>query len=405
MGIQLRPVSADEFSEFHRTEGIPFGFDPTPDLTERYRKASELERLRAAFDGAQMVATFGAFSLLLTVPGGTASMAGTTAVTVLPTHRRRGILRRLMTEHLTEVHERGEPLAGLWASESSIYGRFGYGPASDRVIMRLPKPYAHLQHPVDIHGTMHLVDECEALATFPSIFNTVAHQQPGMYARDPGWWKYRILEEPEALRQGATANRLVLHTQDGKPSGYVIYRTKHNPEAETTDVQVLELIGLAPEAEKALWQFVFGIDLISTIHAWNRPVADPLCWWLEQPRRMQRRIEDALWIRPVNVLEALNHRRYAAAGHLVFRMVDEVCPWNEGVYRLDADADGKGECRRVNASPACELTPFTLGAAYLGGHRFADLARAGLVVGHANDLRQADAMFAWEPRPWCHEIF
>ncbi|ETX00234.1 MAG: hypothetical protein ETSY1_12000 [Candidatus Entotheonella factor] len=404
MPIELRPPTPDEFDAFYQAEGIPFGYDAKPEAIERELKNIDPARLLAAFDGTQIVATFGAFDLKLTVPGSVAPTAGTTAVTVLPTHRRRGILRQMMERHLPEAHERGELLAALWASESSIYGRFGYGPATDRAIMTLPKPYAVMAEPMDIPGTMRLVDREEALATFPAIYAIACQQRPGMLARSDAWWRHRRLDDPEYIRQGATAHRRVLYERDGKPLGYVIYRTRRIPD-KGLGVLIADLTAAEPQAERALWQFVFGIDLVTEIRSGNRPVDDPLLWWMEQPRRMERRIEDSLWIRPIDVVGALNCRRYAAAGRVVFRMTDALCPWNEGIYRLEVEPCGMAECRRVDATPTCELTPFTLGAVYLGGRRFGALARAGLIAGKSESLGQLDAMFAWEPQPWCSEVF
>lgn len=403
MSIEIRQPTADEMLLFHQAEGIPFGYDPIPEATERDLKIVDPERLRAAYDGSQIVATFGAFSLELTVPGGVAPTAGTTAVTVLPTHRRRGILRRLMEDHLLDVHERGEPLAALWASESSIYGRFGYGPAADIARTTLAKPYAVMAEPVDITGAVRFVDRDEAEATFPAIYAAVCRRRPGMFARSEVWWRHRRLDDPEFIRQGRTKHRRVLYERNGCALGYVMYRTQRSAEGDLT-VIVIDLTAAQPEAEKALWQFIFGIDLVTEIRAW-RPMDDPLLWWMEQPRRMERRIEDSLWIRPIDVVSALNRRQYSCPGSVVFRITDALCPWNEGVYRLDAGPSGKGECRRVDAAPACELTPFTLGAAYLGGRRFSALARVGLICGEPASLRQLDAMFAWEPLPFCGEVF
>ena len=405
MSVDIRPITADEYDAFRRAMSVPFSFDPTPEGTERARQTVELDRLRAAFDGAEIVATFGAYSLELTGPGGTIPTAGTSAITVLPTHRRQGLLRRLMMQHLEEVHERGEPLAALWASESSIYGRFGYGPASDYVFMTLPKPFARLQQPVDICGTMRLVGQEEAQAAFPPILAAAVAQRPGMYARRDTWWAHRIFEASPSGRGGATAHRRVLYVRDGQPQGYVIYRTKQEMGSDDSMVRIIELIAAHPEAEKALWQYIFGIDLMESIQAWNRPVDDPLGWWLEDPRRMQRRVFDALWLRPIDVVKALCARRYASPGCVVFRLIDSVCPWNEGVYRLEADACGTGYCSRTDASPELELTAYTLGAIYLGGRRCQALARAGLVTGSPAALRRADALFAWDPLPWCHEPF
>lgn len=404
MPIELRPPTSDELHALHLAEGIPFGYDAVPEATERSMKTIDPARLLAAYDGSQIVATFGAFDLKLTVPGSVTPTAGTTAVTVLPTHRRRGVLRQMMARHLPEAHERGELLAALWASESSIYGRFGYGPAADRIMVNLPKPYAVMAEPMDIRDTMRFVDRDEAQATFPAIYTGVCQQRPGMLARDDTWWRHRQLDDPEYMRQGATTHRRVLYERDGEPLGYVIYRTQ-NLSDHGMIVLVVELIAAEPQAERALWQFVFGIDLVTEIRVWNRPVDDPLLWWMEQPRRMERRIEDALWIRPIDVMGALNRRRYAAAGRVEFHMTDPLCPWNEGTYRLEVDACGIAECRRVDAAPVCELTPFTLGATYLGGRRFSALARAGLIEGKPDSLGLLDAMFAWEPQPWCSEIF
>ncbi len=404
MSIELRQPTADEMHRFHCAEGIPFGYDPAPEATERALKILEPDRLRAAYDGAQIVATFGAFSLQLTVPGGVVPTAGTTAVTVLPTHRRRGILRRLMGAHLLEVHERGEPLAALWASESSIYGRFGYGPSVQLARTRLDKPYAVMAQPVDITGTMRFVDRDEAQAKFPAIFDAACRQRPGMFARTETWWRHCRLDDPEYMRQGMTTHRRVLYERHGQPLGYVIYRNSRSPDGDL-GVSVVDLTTVEPEAEKALWQYLFGIDLTTEIRAWNRPVDEPLLWWLEQPRRMERRVEDSLWVRPIDVVSALNGRRYSSAGSVVFQVVDELCPWNEGTYRLSVEPCGAGECRRVDASPACVLTPYTLGAVYLGGHRFTALARAKLIRGESSLLRQLDAMFTWDPLPWCNEVF
>lgn len=405
MPVDIGPVPAAKLKQFQEAMGVPFGMDPTPEMYERFQKTFEVDRLRAAYDGEQIVATFGAFSFHLTVPGGTLPTAGTTVVSVTSTHRRRGILRSMMTEHLREVHENGEPLAALWASESSIYGRFGYGPASELAAMKLAKPFARLQQPPEIQGTMHLLEKDAALERLPAIYERAAHRRPGMFARSDRWWQDRALADPEYVRHGATAHRRVLHTRDGEPVGYVLYRTQTDHAEGKAEVRVVELIATDPQSEASLWQYIFGIDLVESINYWNLPVDSPLRWWLEQPRRMERKVVDALWIRPVDVAAALNGRRYSSAGSIVFRMRDELCPWNDGVYHLDVDEAGVGTCRPAHDDAQLELTAFALGSAYLGGHRFADLARAGLVQGTAEALKRADALFAWDSPPWCQEIF
>jgi predicted acetyltransferase len=405
MSVHIRPISADEIEAFLGTASVSFGFDATPEAIARFRDVFELERMRAAVDGEQIVATFGALTTRITVPGNVLPLAATTVVTVLPTHRRQGVFRRMMTEHLTELHQNKEPLAALWASESSIYGRFGYGPACEKVVAKLDKPYARLQEPVDIAGTMRIVEQVESQELFPAIYEAVAPSRPGMFARSEHWWKHHVLRDPEYLRRGGTAHRRVLHTRDGRNVGYAIYRTRADAARGGSEVQVIELIGRDEAAEKSLWQFLFGIDLSTAIDHWNLPIDDPLRWWLEQPRRLERKIEDGIWLRVIDVQTALAGRRYSCAGSLVLGISDEHCPWNTGTWQLDVDGDGVGRCRQANAAAELQLTPYALGMTYLGGHRFATLARSGLVTGSAEAIHRADALFACDPLPYCPDFF
>lgn len=403
MSIQIRPICADQVGDFQLATTVPFLFDATPESTQNFKDLFDDKRLRGAFDGDQIVGTIGAHTFQMVVPGGVLPMAGTSVVSVLPTHRRQGVMRTMMTEHLVEIHDRGEPLAGLWASESSIYGRFGYGPACEMAEMKIGKSFAKLREPVDLRGTMRLVDRDEAEAVFPGIFERVATARPGMYLRSKHWWTHRIFSDPEFKRRGASSHRRVLHVRDGQPVGYAIFRTQAMDDGAT--LYLVELIAIDAESERALWEFLFGVDLITSIEYWNLPVDSPVVWWLEQPRKMERKIEDALWLRLVDVVACLTGRRYSASGSFVFRMHDDLCPWNEGVFRLEADDDGVGHCEPSTTSADIELTPFALGSAFLGGHRFRDLAHAGVLSGSPEALRQADALFTWDPRPWCQEVF
>src|SRR4051812_7108099 len=126
--LELRSVSMDEHAEFERTTWAAFSAHMPADAEERDRKSFEPDRSLAVFDGGSIVATAGALSFELTLPGLTSiPVAGVSYVGVLPTHRRRGLLRRMMRRQLDDVYRRGEALAVLTASESAIYGRFGYG--------------------------------------------------------------------------------------------------------------------------------------------------------------------------------------------------------------------------------------------------------------------------------------
>lgn len=406
MAIEIRVIRDDEVEEYRQTLAVPFGSDPTPETAEQFRRRFEIDRLYAAFDDGQMVGTIGALTTKLTVPGGQVPMGGTTLVTVLPTHRRQGILRQMMQVHLEEVREAGEPCAGLWASETSIYGRFGYGAATDLAQMTLDKQWAHLRTPVDIRGRVRLVSREVALELFPQVFDRVVTSRPGMLARSTSWWRDRVLHDPPEDRGGSTAYRHAVSFRQDEPVGYVLYRWHREANTPPTiRVDIRELLAVDAEAEQCLWQFLFGTDLVSSFRWWNQPVDDTLQWWLEQPRRAQRIVFDGLWLRLVDVPRALSGRQYSTDDGLTFAVRDECCPWNTGVFRLEAAARGEASCKPVSGPPEISLDVETLSAAYLGGRRFQDLARAGLVEGNESALKRADAMFGWSRQPWNAEIF
>jgi predicted acetyltransferase len=405
MNLQYRPISADLLEDYFKATTVPFAFDFNEAGFERFSKVFEMPRMRAAFDGDSIVGTFATHSLQLTVPGGVVPTGGTSVVTVLPTHRRRGILRMMMTEHLREAYENGELLAGLWASESNIYGRFGYGPATDRILAKLEKPYAVMKHPVNIDDSLRIVDREEALELFSPLYEEIRATRPGMFSRREAWWRHRFLSDVENLRGGATAYRYIVHMRDDKPVGYLVFRVKAASVFAANTALIQELLAIDPAAEKALWQFVFGLDLVSEISCWNLPTDTPLRWWLADPRRMERIVQDGLWIRVVKVDAALSQRKYSAAGKVTFSIEDEQCPWNDGNYSLEVDQDGNGHCQRTNDEAAVQLTPFSLGSTYLGGPRFCELARAEIISGDFQSIEKLDAMFAWNQAPWCQEIF
>jgi predicted acetyltransferase len=310
-----------------------------------------------------------------------------------------------MADHFAELHRDGEPLAALWASESSIYGRFGFGPACELAKVKLAKPHAAMAHPVALQGTMRLLDHEEAFKELPEVYDKIVATRPGMFRRSARWWEHRVLSDPEEMRDGATAHRRVLHVRGGAAVGYVLYRNRFSRDRHVSEIVVVELLGVDAEAEKALWQYVFGLDLVTAIEYGNHPIDSPLYWWLVDPRRLERQILDSLWVRVLDVIQAMVARHYAFPGSLVFTVNDELCPWNEGTYQLDVREDGRAECMRTKRAGEIELSPYGLGALYLGGHRFQDLARAGVMRGNSAALRRADRMFAFERLPWCQEVF
>jgi predicted acetyltransferase len=380
-----------------------FGISPTPEGVERIARIQPADRVHAVFEGARAVGGAAVFPLRMTVPGGQVPTAGVTMVAVLPPHRRRGILTALMRSQLDDVHERGEPIAVLWASSGSLYGRFGYGMASLTGEIDLAREYAGLAAPVEPVGQAQLVSLEEALAVFPQVWDRVAPETPGMLTRSRDWWEVRrLLDLPERREGGGEHVRAVLEI-DGRPEGYALYRIHQLFERGDSAgfVNVLEAIGATPAATREIWRFLLGIDWVASVKARLLPVDHPLFFLLAHPRRMHFRVGDGLWVRLVDVGAALSARSYAAGGAVVFDVADAFCPWNEERWKLEG-----GEAGRTDDEPDLRLDVTALGSVYLGGFTFAQLERAGRV----EELRdgavaRADDVFRTDRAPWCPEIF
>lgn len=406
MGVVIAPVPRERAADFVRTMGGAFGFDIEDDeRLQRFSDVFEWDRSRGAYDGDQIVGTAGAFSLDLTVPGGTLACAGTTVIAVLPTHRRRGILRSMMDSHLDDVRQRGEAIAGLWASDSAIYGRFGYGSAAQSVQVEVPRQHGGFHRLAPAAAPVRLISAEEAKRLLPPFYEYFRRTTPGFYGRSERWWELRRFRDDPKDRDGATAYRYAVTEADGKPTGYVQYRYKDNWENGhgAGEVRVRELLGSDPSSWAGLWRFVLDHDLTAKVVASERSTRDPLFEMLEGRRRASQKLEDSLWIRIMDVEKALQGRSYSARADVVVEIHDPLDA-SSSVWRLDLSAEGAiVSPSRETADVAMDLED--LGACFLGWSRFTDLARAGRLTGEDDYLLALDHAFSWSPVPWCSEVF
>ncbi|MFO7571830.1 MAG: GNAT family N-acetyltransferase [Gaiellaceae bacterium] len=383
--------------------GHYFGWVPTPEDVERFSKVLPPERMHAVFDGREIVGGAGVFPFEMTVPGGPIPCAGVTVVGVLPTHRRRGLLARLMRAQLDDVHERGEPFAALFASEATIYGRFGYGLAALEYTIKLPRARAALRHGAPARvGSVRLVDRDEALRAFPRIYDRVRRVTPGFLSRSRDWWALRRLRD-ENRSPGAGPLNHALFELDGKPLGYALYRIADFEEDDGwhRKLRVIEAVGLDAVATREIWRFLLEVDWMDEIRAWLLPPDHPLIHLVARPDYLKLRADPGLWTRLVDVGAALSARGYARDGRVTFEVADTFCPWNAGTWTLT-----EGVAKRSRRAPDLRLDVTSLGATYLGGFSFSQLARAGLVEeARRGALARADALFATDRAPWCPEIF
>jgi predicted acetyltransferase len=376
---------------------------PTVESIKHFARVLEPQRLHAAFDGNAAVAGSGSFPFDLTVPGGQVKAAGVTVVGVLPTHRRRGLLRAMMRSLIDAAHARGEPVAVLWATEDTIYSQFGFGMASMAAEIDVPREHTAAFARIDAPGEARLVPLDEAEPLIAPVYERVARQAPGMFARSPAWWQDRLLIDHPWRRQGGGALRCAVWETEGKPAAYAFYRINQMFEhgSSSGNVFVVEAMGDSAQATHAIWRFLFGIDLLARVKAIFLPLDHPLLLSLANPRRLNFLLREGLWVRLIDVGAALTARGYATDDSVVIDVTDEFCPWNAGRWRVSR---GTVEKTTADADLVCDVG--SLGCVYLGGFTFAQLARSLRVSElRAGAIVRADAMFHSDRAPWCPELF
>lgn len=405
MSIEYRSATEAEWPSFGKAVSRGFGNHPPADEQSRDRWMSFFKVVKSvgAWDGDEVVGTSGYFTSPTTTPGGEKlSAALVTIVTVAGTHRRRGILTNMMSRMLKNAHEEGEPIATLWASESIIYGRFGYGMAGQHYDAKIAADAAGFAHLPEINGTVRYADRKRVREVGPDIWTRTAADRPGMPQRGEGGWQAgHPLPEDESKPE--KRNFYAVYEENGRADGYVAYRTVETGRPDgRKDVNVTELVAATDAAHAALWRFVMSIDLVDSVRHDTLALDDPLWWMLADPRQLKRTPYDAIWLRLLDVEQALSARAYTEPCDLVFAVEDSFCPWVEGSYRLTADASGNAECRRTEDAPDIVLPAASLATCYFGSAKFADLARAGRAEERsAGALATADRAFAAEREPWC----
>ncbi len=401
---ELRSLRPDEWDSAYGNLLRAFGGLPEADGERQlWRSITEFGRFLAAWDGDRCVASGGAFSFRLTVPGGASvPTAGVTMVSVAATHRRRGLLTAMMRRQLDDIRSWGEPLAVLTASEPAIYGRFGYGAATFQLDAEIDTVRAGLTVPDGTDDVrLRYADPVEALDVCEAVYAQLVPGRPGMPARRPGWEKVGVLD-PESERGGASPLQCVVAERDGATVGYARFRVKPHwgPGGPDGEVVLSALDALDPAAAAALWRFLFDLDLTSSLRVRGRPVDDSWQYLVRDVRRCRPALRDALYLRPVEVGAALAARTYRAPVDVVLEVEDAFCPWNTGRWRLSGDAKG-AMCEPTRDAAGLALSVRELGAAYLGGVSLTALAAAGRVRElRGGALAEASVAFGSDPAPW-----
>ncbi|MFF8954473.1 GNAT family N-acetyltransferase [Streptomyces sp. NPDC014894] len=351
-----------------------------------HREILERCDLVGAYEGDELVGLLAAHRLLLSVPGGELPCAGVTFVSVAPTHRRRGVLSGMIAELWRRCAAAGAPLAALWVSETGIYGRFGFEPATRSYTLEIDsdRPLELRTEPDE--RPLRLVSAEEAPGVIGPLHAAARAERAGRVARDDLWWREHVLPAEDEEDDDRSAPRVVTLGEPGEtPAGYVLYRTQTDDEGRGT-VHLQELEADSPAVAAALWRYATSIDLADKVRAWGRPLDDVLLR-LSADRDQVRITQEfpALWLRVVDVPAALAGRAWSAPVDLVLEVTDTGVSANAGRYRVTAKPDGDAYRARVaRTEDAADLTLDVreLAAVYLGDIAPAELVRAGLIAEH-----------------------
>lgn len=413
MDLTFRVPRADELEPFMLPVWRGFGDPGSPETVEDEGMLWEPERSVGALDGDEWVGGTGAFTMDLTLPGGsTVPAAGVTMVGVAPTHRRRGVLTELMRRQLDDVAAGPEPVAVLTASEALIYGRFGYGVATRGVRFCLePSRGAFRLDGPSASGRLRQVTVEQARGLLPAAYERIRVRRPGAVARSQAWWETHVFLDRPSHREGGGGVMVVVHEDPaGTVDGFATYRAIQAWWPDRLPGSTLRVEGMEAVDDTvhlALWRTILDHDLYAEVEILHAPVDDPLALALADPRRLRASaLSDWLWLRILDVPGALGPRRWGAAASLVVEVVDRFRPASGGRFRIDADDDGSGAVTATDAPADLALGAEELGAIALGSVAPSALARVGRVTEQrAGALRTADDLFRSDVAPHCATMF
>ena len=407
MSVVIRPCTKSEFGPVLRACEAAFGRGVSEDEVRRWAPVVDSTRLLGAFVDDVPVGSAGACALTVTVPGGLVAAAGVTMVGILPSHRRRGIFGRLMGELIRDAREHEEAIMVLWASEGGLYQRLGFGLGTRAASVDIETSHASFRHPLERAAPCRLIGLDEAASVLPPLYDAARVTTPGMLARTPSWWAAYRLGDPVHERGGGEPLQCVVFDQE-EPGGfgYALYRLHpaYERRLHRDWLEVVEAVHTSAQSAQDLWHYLLGMDLVERVKADFLQEDHPLTLILDEPGRLRLTLSDGLWLRLIDVRQALAARSYAAVGTLTLEVTDTLCEWNRGCWRIEADETG---CLVT----ACEgpadiqLGVEDLAAVYLGAFSFTDLRHADRLVELSDDAAtRASAIFQRSRAPWCAEV-
>ncbi len=405
MSIEIRPATAEEFDQLGTLTSYVYagklGHGPENTVTSSNRPEWSL----CAFDGPRLVTSYSTIPFTMRANGNAVPMGGVSTVGTLPEYRRRGLMSRITRKAFADMRERGQGVAALWASQAAIYQRYGYS------MVTVMRDY-HLDiADIDFHDGDDGTSEVERL-DIAGGYDFVKQIYIGFIAermcylhRGRPLWHNNAFEEKDAE---GPVHIALSRDGDGSPDGYMVYTLRHDAHdhpSRSQEIRIRDLAWLTPAAYRSLWSFVKRHDLVGSVRWNNAPADDPALEFFLEPRMLNARDHEGMWLRIVDVPTALAGRGWDAEGELTLAIAeDRIAPWNVGHWRLSV-SDGTGEVGVAQGDPDIALSVKALALLYAGRRSVRELAALGMLKGEVAALRRADTLFATRHAPHCPDRF
>lgn len=408
-GLDYRLVEVDSDAYAAWLQVVARGFlgpEHTDEQIAAIRGRSAYRRTTGVYDASAPmsdapVASIASWLAQLTLPGGsTIPSAAISAVTVAPTHRRRGIARAMLEGELRTAATAGAPMAMLTVSESTLYGRYGFAPAAAAATWHIDVKRASWIGPRP-DGRVDFVSRESARALIEPLHDRARLREAGEIDLTSGWFDDYAGTRADAEK--SRDKRAIRYADaDGEVRGVAIYTVRENHDDFTqSTVTITTLIAETDDAYAALWRFFIELDLVREVRAYLLSVAEPLLWMISDQRAATVTVTDHQYVRIIDVPVALGARAYGAAGTLVLDVADPLA-FAAGRWLLEVDDDGRGVATPLAGEAPAGAVEVSLGveelsAVYLGGVSLATLVAAGRV--RSTNIAAAARVFGWHIPP------
>lgn len=427
MTVSVRVAEGDdELLDAARIDLTAFGlaFSRTPEAAESLDRSLVWRRATTTYlaelDG-EPVGTARVYDLAMSVPGGVmVPVSGIGDVGVLPGYRRHGVLRALVGRMLCDAHDRGHVGAALYASEATIYGRFGFGPATRARRVRIPAVRAAMRDDVSIAaGHTAVLEPGEWLGVLPAVYEGSTARRGAEVSRGSEVWTKVLCGEgpvPRAIPgglgsvPGADGRFCMLHRDPaGVAVAYALYSIHESwePEGPAHSMTLDEVVAVDAASELALWQALFALALVQWVEAWVA-IDSPLLGALaDRWAPLVTGEHDRLWVRLIDPAAALAARCYRVPGEVVLAVTDGGPGGSPLTVRLSVGSSGGAGTVVVHDGAAdVTLGIAELAEVLLGGGSLVSPAAVGRVSeARPGEAARVDAMLGWSPLPYTTHSF